>query len=444
MTEVTLKEVLAARDARAEKQKELLFRFQCPLISFTMNIAGPIKTSPLIKRAFYEGIRLIKESLPQECCIHHEISTTPTGCEAMFCVKLEAEKLKEICLSIEDATNLGRLFDMDVITESGTKLERKTPRNCLVCGAPGRACAAGRRHSVSVLQAVTNEIIENYFFTLDRERYSALAVTSLIDEVYTTPKPGLVDRRNNGSHSDMNVNTFVTSAKALKPYFAKCFSIGHHTAHLSHSETFSALRKAGIAAEVIMFKATDGVNTHKGAIYSMGTLCAALGRLWQAENPPSQPELICLESAKLVQEAVKVDFEHISTATAGGRLYIKYGLGGIRAEVASGFGSVLQFALPCYTKLLNENFSPNDAGVITLLHLIATVKDTNLYHRGDKEGAEFAEKSAKELLQNNPTPSMHQIQALDDAFIKKNLSPGGCADLLAVTYFLYALASHKN
>ena len=439
MTEVTLSQMLDAREKRVEKQKNILSRFKYPLLSFTMNIAGPVKTSPLIERAFYEGIRLIKESLPQDSIVYQDIDIKPTGCEAMFSVNIEAKKLKDILCSVEDGLAIGRLFDMDVIDTEVSKLERKNPRNCIVCGAHGRACAVSRAHSVYELQAVTKKIMESYFFSQDKEKVSSLAVKSLLDEVYTTPKPGLVDCRNNGSHTDMDITTFEKSANALKSYFGECFAIGKETSHLSPEETFPLLRKAGIDAEKTMYTVTDGVNTHKGVIYSMGILCGSIGRLWTGEAPFAEVEKICFEGSKIAKEAVEKDFEEIDETTAGGRLYLKYGLGGIRGEVASGFESVLRIGLPCYKELKSKNLNSNDAGAITLLRLISGIKDTNLYHRGGIEGAKYASDIVNKLLTGFPEPAKEQIEMIDDAFIEKNLSPGGCADLLAITYFLYKL-----
>ncbi len=439
MTEVTLNQILNARDERAKKQKSIFSRFKYPLISFTMNIAGPIKTSPLIERAFYEGIKLLKENLIYEEIAYEDIAIEITGCEAMFSVNADASKLKDICICIEDSLSIGRLFDMDVIDIDEKKLERKNVRGCLVCGAPGRTCAAGRVHSVNELQIATKEIIENYFFLQDKKRYASLAVKSLLDEVHTTPKPGLVDCRNNGSHNDMDIHLFIKSANALKPYFEECFSIGKETSHLSHDEAFTFLRNAGIFAEQTMYNTTGGVNTHKGAIYSMGILCASIGRLWTPESPIADVSHICLESADIARNAIIKDFEQMNSTTAGERLYIKYGLTGIRGEVASGFNSVLKFGLPCYESLREKNYTQNDAGAIALLHFIANVEDTNIYHRGGINGAKYAIQTTRNLLKEHQEPQMKQIEALDDEFIKQNLSPGGCADLLAITYFLYSL-----
>ncbi len=439
MEEVTLQQILDSRDERAEKQQNILNQFKYPIISFTMNIAGPVKTSPLIERAFFEGISLLEEKLPESSILYRDTYIKATGCEAMFSVNANASKIKDICADIEDRLTIGRLFDMDVIDTNGSKLERKNIRGCLVCGAPGRTCAASRAHSVDELQTATKKIIEDYFFLADKERCSNLAVKSLLDEVRTTPKPGLVDCRNNGSHYDMDIHLFEKSANTLKPYFSKCFSIGKETSDLSYDETFALLRKAGISAEKAMYEATEGVNTHKGVIYSMGILCASVGRLWSPEKPFADDSDICSQSAKIAKNTIKKDFEQIDQSTAGGRLYLHYGLMGIRGEVASGFESVLKFALPCYEILKDKNFTQNDAGTITLLHLIANVKDTNLYHRGGIKGAEYAMQTARNILNSSPEPSKRQIELLDDDFIKHNLSPGGCADLLAITYFLYAL-----
>ena len=439
MAEVTLNQILFSREERAKKQQDILKRFNYPLICFTMNIAGPVKTSPLVERAFFEGIKLLKESLIHGSIIYQDTDIKPTGCEAFFSINCDAAKLKEICTHIEDSISIGRLFDMDVLDTDGRKLERESVRGCFVCGAPGKGCAASRAHSVSELQSATRKILESYFYQLDKMHCCTLAVKSLLDEVHTTPKPGLVDSRNNGSHNDMDTHLFEKSAYALKPYFEKCFSIGKETSALPPDEAFALLKDLGILAEQTMFSTTNGVNTHKGIIYSMGILCASIGRLWSPENPFASAADICRESAKLTKNAIKKDFEQIQASTAGGRLYLKYALTGIRGEVASGFDSVLKIGLPVYTSLINKGFSKNDAGTITLLHFIENVKDTNLYSRGGTEGAKYAAEAAGSLLKASPEPSKKQIELLDDDFIKRNLSPGGCADLLAITYFLYEL-----
>ena len=438
MREATLLQVLEAREKRVETQKQLLSAYKTSLICFTLNIAGPIKTSPLIERVFFEGVSLLRERF-HEAIIHSQTDISITGCEAMFCVKYKAQNVKSICTEIEDAHPLGRLFDMDVLTENGEKLSRDTLRGCIVCGKKGRECAAGRLHSVDELQTITNKIITDYFLCKDSECIGNLAYESLLDEVYTTPKAGLVDRNNNGSHNDMNVALFEKSAIALKPYFCHCFEIGAKTQNLPYEKTFEELRKAGIKAENTMYEATGGVNTHKGAIYSLGVLCGAVGRLWKSEKNDYKVEEILTLCSDLTKKAVKDDFSRLDTSTAGGRMYRKYNLLGIRGEVASGFSSVKNISLPIFLDALQNGFSKNDAGAMALVHLISQVEDTTIYNRGGKEGADFAKNSAKELLKNTDFSIIAEMERLDSEFIARNLSAGGCADLLAVTYFLSKL-----
>lgn len=409
-----------------------------------MNIAGPVKTTPLIERGFYAGLELLDSRLPKETLLFREIRILPTGCEANYAVSIPAPKLKSLCTKIEDTHPLGRLFDMDVINTDGTKSERENQRGCIVCGAAGRSCAARRLHSVEKLQTVTSQMLMQYFRNRDREKIASSAMYSLIDEVHTTPKPGLVDRRNNGSHNDMDVRLFESSARALQPYFKRCVQIGQDTARRPPEETFPLLRDAGLQAEKAMLQATGGINTHKGAIYTLGILCGSVGRLWSAEKPIADRAEILAECARIVHTSVQKDLASAKGKTAGEQLYLQQGIRGIRGEVADGLPSVRNIGLPRFQQFLADGFSENDAGAYTLLHLIANVADTNLYKRGGEAGAQWAAKAASELLSVAQHPAIRQIEALDDRFIARNLSPGGCADLLAVTYFLWKLAQQSQ
>ena len=432
--EVSLIDILNAREERSRLQQQLLQEYGCPLICFTMNIAGPIKTSPLIQRGFQVGLDALLAKLPADSLRWKQIDSAPTGSTAMLAVDMDAHELKSICIAIEEASPLGRLFDMDVLATTSTKLERGTLRGCMVCGAPGRECAASRRHSVPELQEVTTRILREHFKQTDANFIASMAVESLIGEVNTTPKPGLVDRRNNGSHLDMTITHFLDSAEALRPYFAECVRLGQNTAHLTPVETFPHLRAAGLTAEKAMYQATGGINTHKGAIYTIGILCGSIGRLWAPDDPIANTSNILEECGRIAAKSVKADLSNATGSTAGEKYYLRYGVGGIRSEVANGLPSVRTLALPCYEQALNAGLSQNDAGAITLINLIANVADTNLYHRGGETGAKWAAEVASALL---PFPSIADIEELDDAFIARNLSPGGCADLLAVTYFLH-------
>lgn len=448
--EITLAEILEARDRRAQRQRELLARWGGPLISFTMNIPGPVKDTPLIRRGFATGCRMLYEALEAGgmpvLCRHEEKEAT--GCQLYCAVRADAAAVKALCTRIEDASPLGRLFDMDVLDGDGQKLDRETvgggARNCIVCGAPGRGCASRRVHSVPELQAATRQILASFFAAADRADLADLATRALTDEVLTTPKPGLVDRANCGSHRDMDVSTFRASIEALAPYWETCVRLGQETAGDAPAETFARLRPAGREAEAAMLRATGGVNTHKGAIFTLGTLCGAAGRLWRPEAPCRDTQRLLQECAAMTAEAVEADRAALAgipeeRMTAGERLYKRFGLPGIRGEAAAGLPAVRETSLPALEAALAAGRSRNDAGAIALLHLIARGGDTNMAARGGPTLAAEAAERVRALLAAKPLPDTADIEALDRWFIDRNLSPGGCADLLAVTYFLHDL-----
>lgn len=445
--EVTLMEILDARELRAKRQQQLLARYTLPLVSFTLNIAGPVKTSAAIRRVFREGCARLEDALRGTSIEIRakQLFDAPTGPEGLYALCGEAAAIKALCIRLEDEDALGRLFDLDVLDADGRKLGRaqlrKPPRGCLICGKPGSGCASRRVHSAEALQAKTRAVIRGYFAQKDAQWVAAQAVRALNFEVCTTPKPGLVDRANTGSHSDMDIFTFLSSAAAISPYFLRAVQIGQETAARDPDETFRRVQAQGLRAERAMLAATGGVNTHKGAIYSMGLLCAAAGRLWSADGICTDPEALLSECAALAREAAQkalADVRAETCRTAGERLWLRCGQRGVRGEAMEGFPSVRHLAFPALEKALREGNSLERAGICALLHLMAGVQDTNLAARGGKRAQAFTAQYAARLLSRGDGTHAALVQ-FDREMIRRNLSPGGCADLLAMTYFLHFL-----
>ena len=439
--EVSLAAVLAARETRAAKQQELISHFARPVVSYTLNIAGPVKNGPAFRRCFDEGLaRLHRElryaGLP---ILHEENTDAPTGCEALIAVDGDAMRIKALCAGIEDEDEMGRLFDMDVIDPQRGKLDRSElglePRRCIICGASGCGCASRRLHPVSALQAKTGLLIRSFFQSSDAEFIASQAVRALLYEVCTTPKPGLVDRANSGSHRDMDIFTFMTSTAALIPYFQSAAAIGQDNAALSPEDCFAPLRREGRKAEEAMFAATNGVNTHKGAIFSLGTVCCAMGRLWTVAGLCRDVHGILAECSLLVRRQVIEDMAHMTGSTAGQRIYRQYGLSGIRGEMKNALPSVEKLALPALRASLAAGKSLEQSGVDAFLALLGSVADTNIVSRGGPGALEWANTRARELVSR--AAGVDEVSGFDAEMIERNLSPGGCADLLAITYFLY-------
>ena len=145
----------------------------------------------------------------------------------------------------------------------------------------------------------------------------------------------------------------------------------------------------------------------------------------------------------MVSAAVAEDFATSAPSTAGLRFYRDAKITGIRGEAASGFPLAIR-GLDYFKKAKNNRLSDNNAGVATLLFLIAHTQDTALLNRGGTSGAAYAANAAAHLIQNEPYPTLADIEALDDEFIRRNLSPGGSADLLALIYFLHKLETYKK
>ena len=164
--EVNLSQMLARREARSIQQQAFLQAHRSPIISFSMNIPGPIKTNSLIRKAFYLGrdslLSLLKNAgakILASSEIHED-----TGDELLLSVaNVQPEILKDIAVNIEDSSDLGRLYDIDVIDTDGKKLSRQIYRKCLICSKQAQECARSRTHSVSEMQAaIENILVKNF------------------------------------------------------------------------------------------------------------------------------------------------------------------------------------------------------------------------------------------------------------------------------------------
>ncbi|MBR3127499.1 MAG: citrate lyase holo-[Solobacterium sp.] len=185
---VSLEEMLAAREQRVYRQEALRRKYGVPLVSFSMNIAGPVKNTPAIERTFDEGLRLLRDAVSGHFTICEQIVTrAKTGCEAVMAMAGDAAEIKQLCVRIEEGAPVGRLFDMDVIDSDGRKLDRARERSCIVCGRPGRTCASRRLHSVSELQEASRSLIAGYWLDTDAEKAAQMIVSALSEEICTTP-----------------------------------------------------------------------------------------------------------------------------------------------------------------------------------------------------------------------------------------------------------------
>ena len=449
--EVTVPDMMQAREARFFMQQTMLARYPgSALVCLTMNIAGPVKVTPAIERAFCWGMDHVRAVLAGakiqfEADIHEK-----TGPEAVFVFSGDAGEIKRRLCLLEDGCAMGRLLDIDVIRPDGEKISRTEiglpARKCLLCGQDAPVCARSRAHTVQQLFARTHEIIDEHFAAAYARRAAQQAQRALLYEVAISPKPGLVDRANAGAHADMDIFTFIDSACALRDYFETCTRIGLDFRGKHPRDCFDALRTPGLVAEQAMKNATGGVNTHKGAIFSLGIYCAALGMGYDGSSSDVQQALVrCGEMTRerMAQELKRIDSQE--ARTFGEEIYKRKRIGGVRAEAASGFAAVRESSLPRLQAALATGLSLNDAGLCALVSLMARTQDTNAVRRGGEKLAERVRESAQVLdaritghLQEGKL--VRQIESIrqvlvrwDEALSERRISPGGCADLLALT-----------
>jgi triphosphoribosyl-dephospho-CoA synthase len=265
------------------------------------------------------------------------------------------------------------------------------------------------------------------------------AFRALLHELAAWPKPGLVSHVDNGSHRDMSAALLRTSAEVLRPFFAELAFAGQERVGMS------CLRAIGLRAEAAMLAATGGVNTHRGAIFGLGLLCAAAGTA--ASKSQDGAVFAASRLGGIVARRWGEDIRRgpIPLFSHGSAVLRQHGARGARAEAADGFPSVYEIGLP--TLRLARVLAPHDAAaaaVQTCFALIAAVRDINLLHRGGTEGARYAADAAANFLSAGGigAPDWRaRAAAVHAGFVARNLSPGGCADLLAMTLLVDALES---
>ena len=281
---------------------------------------------------------------------------------------------------------------------------------------------------------------EQFFLRLENA-----AAASLLDEILTTPKPGLVDQADNGAHKDMNLTTFIRSTGAIAPYFRTMAEIAYDTA-ADPEAIFPLVREIGKSAEKAMFQATDGVNTHKGMIFSVGLISSAAGyalRSLGGEKKCITAEELLRITAEIAGKAMNQDFERMAApSTHGELLYSRYGEQGIRGEAKAGFPVLRDVALPMLRHCREKKLADNPANLDILLSVMTCLHDTNVVHRGSPEELRWLQGKAREILDLGGAEAeggICRLESLNEECIRKNLSPGGAADMMAAALYLERL-----
>lgn len=263
------------------------------------------------------------------------------------------------------------------------------------------------------------------------------AVVALYDELALFPKPGLVSFVDRGSHDDMDATSFMRSLFALRGYFVEVAALG------AADEPFKRLQAAGLAAEARMQSATGGINTHRGAIFTLGLLCAAAGVLVRQGLPIDDVQL-----RRVVREHwgdALVARRDRPRASHGRAARAALGLRGVEDEAIDGFPVLFDRAVPTLLREIADGTDVRRARLQTFFTIVATLDDTNLAHRGGHAGLVAARALARRFLDDGgvhaPDAELH-AEDIHRAFVARRLSPGGAADVLAAACWYARVRAH--
>jgi holo-ACP synthase/triphosphoribosyl-dephospho-CoA synthase len=454
--EITLEEVLAAKEIRCNRQQAFKEKYKTTIVSITINMPGAVKDMPILRRLRDYAVQEVKK---QFAIVAEEQVNLSTGPEALLAIDSDGWLVKKTAIRIEEVRPFSRLLDIDVFSADGTLLSRRDEgkgRGCFVCGGEFVVCRREGRHSQEDLQGVVEKLLnqfradESRFVSTAAEKIGALAIEAMLYEVTCTPSPGLVDRVNSGAHHDMDFYSFMASSASLSVPMSRCAQAG--IVHDGGLETLlPVLRLIGLEGEQAMLTATQGVNTQKGLIFLLGIMAGVTGWLLGRSQPVTTETVLdsaAIMAAGIVEkELAGAIHKRPEELTAGERLYLNYGITGIRGELAAGLPAVKAKALPALREALATGLSVNDALIYTLLVLMTCVDDTTVMHRHHPDKMRIWVREQAELVIEAggmvTAEGRAMCLALDREFILQNVSPGGVADLLAVTWFLYSLGDDQ-
>jgi triphosphoribosyl-dephospho-CoA synthase len=266
------------------------------------------------------------------------------------------------------------------------------------------------------------------------QRIGRAATLALYDELALSPKPGLVTLVDPGSHTDMDARTFMRSLFALRGYFVRIAALG------AAGADFADLQRCGIEAEARMLAATGGINTHRGAIFMLGLLCAAAGAAGAGPLDAGRLQATLLDrwGDALRERALR------PPTLPGGVAARRHGLRSASQEAAAGFPVLVDIAVPAMRAAAARGLDRRQVRLDTLFSIVAVLDDSNLAHRGGLDGLRWAQRAAGRFLAAGGAARPGGIAAagaIADAFVRRRLSPGGAADTLAAACLVERLGS---
>jgi holo-ACP synthase/triphosphoribosyl-dephospho-CoA synthase len=436
---------MEAREQRAFLKKQLALKC-LPCVSLSLNIPAYPKSNSTVKAFFALCLDELKYYFKAHL-IDIQNKEAIERCDAagdffmvLFSKGLRTlPEIKQICEDFEAHHPLGRFIDVDLNDEQGITVSSGKSKLCFFCHEkPAIQCRRDQAHDPEQLRSYMFAKMQDYC-AQQRETFlvkqiSSLGLKAILSEISLSPKPGLVDKFNNGSHEDMNYQTFIDSSLAISPWFSELVIAGCSFDDNDLTKALPLVRNLGLRMESAMYQATGNVNTQKGIIFLMGLSMFACGKLFsQNDRFEAEPFRYLIRNIcrNMVSNELPNSFQ--TNNTHGQDIFHKYGFSGARGEAESGFQTVFQLGLPqlAGVKKLNDQVL-----IKTFLSIASVNADTNILYRGGPDVLSVFQGLCKTALEDyNDLNYGAVITYCHD----ENISPGGSADLLAVTIFVWSM-----
>jgi holo-ACP synthase CitX len=392
-----------------------------PLLIVAANLPGADKSPPGLDAFWSEALRAIEARLPVASL---EAGRDAMGPWTLYRVRVEADTAKRTAVEIEGGLPGGRLLDLDVVSTDGRRLGRASlglpPRPCLLCAQPAFECIRLKRHSGADVERTAARLVASS--RLPARRLAACLVRGARAELDLTPKPGLVDRLDNGSHPDLSFDDMSRSIDLLPAYFDELLA-------LDDPLDLPACVAAGTRAELRMVDAV-GANAHKGYIFLAGLVLLAARAAADHESLRSSVSTL----ARRILDERSPPGPAGAPPSHGARARADHGVGGILDEALRGLPSVFERGLPGLA-----TSADGTAGHLLMAVLMQSVEDTTAVHRCGPDGLARlrADGLRLERMIESGEDCLPWLTVLNDEYRRLNLTMGGVADCMALCFALH-------
>jgi triphosphoribosyl-dephospho-CoA synthase len=423
---------LEARDARQLALSRLLEEGVAPgsVLMLGTNVPGARKHRPGLAALLQGAVARLGPAIGLELRVSGRDLLGPYH---LGVAAAAPEAAKRAALALEAGHPGARLLDVDVYQPDGSQLDRAglglPPRPCLACGEPAQECIRLRRHGIPELLERVDALLGPWRAEPGPVRPAALAGTlarGALRELELTPKPGLVDAHDSGSHPDLSFAAMRTSAGLLPLFYADLLAC-------AAEEQLDPFVRAGIEAERRMTQAIRS-NAHKGYIFLSGLALMAACRC-DGQVPALRREFAA---------GARAFFARFDPGPShGAELRARLGLGGIQAEASLGLPAVFEHGWPHYREALAAGWDPRHAGCYLMAVLMQQVEDTTAVRRCGLEGLARLKRDGaalQRLLEQGREPEPW-LAALNEDYRRIRLTMGGVADCMALTFALEEAAT---